>query len=91
MKAIDIIKGFCTNGNDCEVCDYVEVPEFESRREYEEWAMSYYGFIPELKQGMFYLVMWQDEDFYGARGAVSPDWISKTADGEIVRFYEIEQ
>lgn len=91
MKAIYIIKGFCTNYNDCEYADYVDVPEFDSRMEYEEWAMGYYGFIPELKQGRFYLVMWNGEEFYAPMGVCEPDWISKMDDGTIVRFYEIEQ
>lgn len=92
MKAIECIKAFCSNWNDCEKCDYVDVPEFESRGEYEEWAMHYWGFVPvSLKYGKFYLVMWDDDFYLPNSGVVEPDCVAKQDESTIVRFYEIEQ
>lgn len=91
MKAIDIIKGFCTNWNNCENCDWVAVPEYESEEEYREWAMRYYGFIPAgLKPGVTYLVVWGQDGFYDGNVLVLPDCYYMDEDHE-VRFYEIEE
>lgn len=91
MKAIDIIKGFCTNWNDCENCDWVKVPEYESEEEYREWAMGYYGFIPKtLKPGVTYLVVWEGDRFITGRAYEEPDAYYMDEDHE-VKFYEIEQ
>lgn len=88
MKAFDIIKGFCTNWNNCENCDWVWVPD---HGDYDEWAMDYYGFIPAgLKPGATYLVVWGQEGFYDGNVLVLPDCYYMDEDRE-VRFYEIEE
>lgn len=88
MKAIEIIKGFCTNWNDCENCDFVDVPD---DRDYDEWAMGYYGFVPAgLKPGAMYLVVWGEEMFHTNRTYVEPDVYYMDDDHE-ARFYEIEE
>lgn len=79
MKAFDIIRGFCTNWNNCENCDY------------DEWAMEYYGFVPAgLKPGVTYLVVWGGDRFITGRAYEEPDAYYMDEDHE-VRFYEIEE
>lgn len=88
MKAIECIKGFCTNWNDCGNCDWVDVPD---DRDYDEWAMDHYGLVPAgLKPGTTYLVVWGEEAFYANAGYVEPDCYYMD-EGHDVRFYEIEQ
>lgn len=88
MKAFDIIRGFCTNWNNCENCDWVDVPDV---RDYDEWAMEYYGFVPAgLKPGVTYLVVWGGDRFITGRAYEEPDAYYMDEDHE-VRFYEIEE
>ena len=91
MKARDIIKAFCAAWNNCENCDYVDVPEYESEEEYREWAMGYYGFIPDkLKPGRFYLVEWGEEPFHTLKGTPEPDVFYDGPEVGPVRFYVVE-
>ena len=91
MKAIDIIKAFCSAWHNYENCYYVDVPEYESEEEYREWAMGYYGFIPvKLKPGKFYLVMWDDDFYLPNSGVVEPDVFYDGAEVGPVRFYGVE-
>lgn len=90
MKAIDIIKAFCSAWNNCENCDYVDVPEYESDEKYREWAMDYYGFIPDkLKPGVTYILIWGEEPFHTLKGTPEPDVCYDGPDVGPVRFYEI--